>query len=386
MSYKDINRKAYNELADHYKKRRSDKGQYEESSDYLAGLLHSGYHVSINECRVLEIGPGAGNILRCFENLGSKVFAVELSENIIELCKEIAPNTIYFNRDVFELDFGEDKFDLVYMGAIIHLFPKNMAFPLLKKVRHWIKPSGRLFLNTTISNKSSEGIEIKKDAKGQVARYRSHWSETEFSSLIDKLMMDVIRKSYTLEMDRDKKWLGITCVKPEQDIVEDEPKFKGKTLSILNRKIKLNNQTIDFEVINRPKVALIIPFIDSDTIIFTRQFRSAINQYVLELPAGKSNFGEKIEETAMRELQEETGYTSSNLTYLTSFYSSLHMSNEKIYVFIAKDLVRSEKSLGDKEFIKLEKRNIFELVDNNVLIDAKSYIAIAELKKLIYDE
>ena len=67
---------------------------------------------------------------------------------------------------------------------------------------------------------------------------------------------------------------------------------------------------------NAPDGVLILAMTERDEIILVEQFRPAINQYTLEIPAGSIDPDETPEEAAARELLEETGYTCKNLTPL----------------------------------------------------------------------
>ena len=115
------------------------------------------------------------------------------------------------------------------------------------------------------------------------------------------------------------------------------------------------------------------------------QFRSAINQSILEFPAGKKEHGESILQTAERELEEETGFKSENFSYLTTFYTAPHMTNEKVTVFVCRDLKEGSLKHANKEFISVYFKDALDLIMSGALIDAKSYIAIAELNRQVYD-
>src|SRR5699024_8175858 len=82
----------------------------------------------------------------------------------------------------------------------------------------------------------------------------------------------------------------------------------------------------------------IIPVTPDDTIIFVRQYRKPLEKTIIEIPAGKLEQGERPEITAIRELEEETGYTTNNLSFITSFYTSPGFADELMHIYISTDL------------------------------------------------
>ncbi|MBC8932748.1 NUDIX hydrolase, partial [Escherichia coli] len=66
----------------------------------------------------------------------------------------------------------------------------------------------------------------------------------------------------------------------------------------------------------------------------------------IEIPAGKMEPGEDPLVTARRELEEETGFQSDDLTYLTSFYTSPGFANELLHIYVARDLRKMEQPLA----------------------------------------
>ena len=78
-----------------------------------------------------------------------------------------------------------------------------------------------------------------------------------------------------------------------------------------------------------------IPLTAEGKIVLVKQFRKPLEQVILEIPAGKIDPGEEnqLETTAMRELEEETGYRAGQLTYINSMYLSPGFANEKLALF-----------------------------------------------------
>lgn len=117
-------------------------------------------------------------------------------------------------------------------------------------------------------------------------------------------------------------------------------------------------------------------------VIFVKQFRKPAEKPLLEIPAGKLEKGEERVAAAKRELEEETGYIADNLELIAEMYGSPGYSNEKVTIYLAKDLKTGEMHLDEDEFINLETYSIDELkrlLDDKEVEDAKTIIAIQHL-------
>jgi NTP pyrophosphohydrolases including oxidative damage repair enzymes len=110
-----------------------------------------------------------------------------------------------------------------------------------------------------------------------------------------------------------------------------------------------------------------------------KQFRHAIDRWIWELPAGKLEDNEAPELTAMRELEEESGYTAKDWQDLGMIYSSPGVFNEKLYLYLAQSLTKSETNLESHEFIEvhwISLESAYQWALNNTINDAKSVISI----------
>ena len=205
--YVQINKAVYDALAKEYAFRRDNLSEYSESAEYLGGSLLQ--KVSKRDClNVLEIGPGAGQILKYFEDNGCRTIGVELSQEMTHLCRIQSPNSIIINGDIADINFMPEQFDLIYMGALIHLFPVEDATTLLKNVWKWLKYDGFIFVNTTCHSISQEGFSKKKDYSKQILRFRRYWREEDFERFISENNFSIVEKLYTYERDRRKKWVA----------------------------------------------------------------------------------------------------------------------------------------------------------------------------------
>jgi ADP-ribose pyrophosphatase len=131
-----------------------------------------------------------------------------------------------------------------------------------------------------------------------------------------------------------------------------------------------------------PESVAILPIIDKNKIVMVRQFRYAINEYSWEIPAGGLKPNESSEKAALRELFEETGYKAGNIHYVYSFYLSNSMSNERMHLYQADDLVKSDTHIHgelletDMEIKIFEVSELQKMLDSQILTDAPSLIAV----------
>lgn len=102
--------------------------------------------------------------------------------------------------------------------------------------------------------------------------------------------------------------------------------------------VQLPNGTIidDFYVIVRPDIALVLPITPDDHVLFVRQYRHGVGKILLELPAGSfDSTCEDAETAVLRELREETGYTSDRITPLAILYDNPVKDTNRIHLFRA---------------------------------------------------
>ncbi|MEA5551375.1 NUDIX hydrolase [Anabaena cylindrica UHCC 0172] len=117
-----------------------------------------------------------------------------------------------------------------------------------------------------------------------------------------------------------------------------------------------NGQIIDDYFISiKPDIALILPITNQQEIIFVRQYRHAVGDFFLELPAGSFNSTtESAETAAIRELREETGYTTQNLQKIATLYDKPSKDTNQIHLFLAENVVKvGEQNLDITEEIEI---------------------------------
>lgn len=164
-----------------------------------------------------------------------------------------------------------------------------------------------------------------------------------------------------------------------EKIIKTIPIYNGKILDLQRNLVSLPNDELAFrEIVKHKEGVCIIPVID-DEIIFVSQFRSGAEKILLELPAGIVDENESPLDAAIRELQEETKYSSTNITYLGGYYSSPGFTNELVHLYLAEDLFESPLQEDTDEFIELFRYNtkqIKRLLTSNSIADMKTALGL----------
>ena len=167
----------------------------------------------------------------------------------------------------------------------------------------------------------------------------------------------------------------------EEKTIKSKDIYDGAVLKLRKDKVRLpdKNQTYR-EIIEHSGGVTILAKNENNKILMVKQYRKAVEKILLELPAGKLDEGEEPAECAKRELWEETGYKPEKVEKLFSFYTTPGYSDEKLHLYIAKDL---QFDPGDRldpgEFIEhafLDPADVMERIKNEKIIDGKTIVGL----------
>ena len=165
----------------------------------------------------------------------------------------------------------------------------------------------------------------------------------------------------------------------KEKLIHRAPAFEGRMLHVFDDEVEIHGHKTTREVVLHPGASAIIPVTGDGEILFVRQYRYAVEQPLLEIPAGKLDYiGEDPREAALRELREETGAVASELIPLGPFYPTCAYSTEVIQMFLARGLSFGERELDEDEFLnvfRLPLRELVEKVLNGEIPDAKTQAA-----------
>lgn len=158
--------------------------------------------------------------------------------------------------------------------------------------------------------------------------------------------------------------------------------FKGRILRLRVDEVELpDGKRSSREVVEHSGAVVVIPVLDNGNIILVKQYRHAVGEFLLELPAGKVEEGDgELGECARRELLEETNYSAERFEKIIEFYSSPGMTTEKMHLFIARGLKPERHDRCDfDEFISRAEYSLAEILDmilKNEITDAKTILGI----------
>jgi len=172
-------------------------------------------------------------------------------------------------------------------------------------------------------------------------------------------------------------------------------KFKEKTLSrntvFVGRILKLRVDAVELpggrrsrrEVVEHAGAVAIVPVTDKGEVLLVRQYRYPVENELLEIPAGKLEKGEEPLDCARRELSEETGWEAKKWKQLYCYYSSPGFSNEKLYMFYARELEYKGQHPDEEENLEVVKvpfHRALEMIKEGTICDGKTIIGLLSLK------
>lgn len=178
------------------------------------------------------------------------------------------------------------------------------------------------------------------------------------------------------------------------DLIEktifSEEIFDGKVVKLRVETVKLPDGSIQTrEVIRHPGGVGVIAIDDENNVLMVKQFRPGAKGVLLEIPAGKLEYGENPEECGRRELSEETGFIANEFSHLAKFYVTPAYCEEIINIYFARNLVPSKQNLDEGEFLdvlKIPFDELYSMVINNEITDGKTIIAVLKLKEFLTKE
>ena len=159
-----------------------------------------------------------------------------------------------------------------------------------------------------------------------------------------------------------------------------ETLYAGRVFSVERQHVvEPNGSHSTKDIVRHPGSAVILPVLDDGAIVLIRQFRVAINQEVWELPAGTRDDKETFLQTARRELKEETGFRAAKWKKLVDYFPSPGFLNERMAIFVARDLEAGSASPEEDEQISVKPvsmKGAVRMIKEGKICDSKTLIGI----------
>jgi len=168
-------------------------------------------------------------------------------------------------------------------------------------------------------------------------------------------------------------------------LISSKLAYKGRVFDVYVNTLQEPNGSIQKRDVIRHSGSVVILAIDESKnpadpeVILERQYRQAIGEFLLELPAGRVEPGESLLAAAKREMIEETGYRAKKWTPLTRYFASPGFLGEWMQIFLARDIregVAKPEADEEIETLRIPLSEAMELVRSNKIRDGKSLVGL----------
>lgn len=167
---------------------------------------------------------------------------------------------------------------------------------------------------------------------------------------------------------------------PGEIVTDSRQVFDGKLIKVRVDEVRMPDGSVHRrEVVEHPGAVAIVPVLPSGEIVLVRQYRHAIGQQTLELPAGTREPGEEPLQTAIRELREETGYRSDSVRELVRFFVSPGWANEELIVYVANDITPGQDHPEPDEdlwVVNVRPEDVATWIKRGEIVDAKTMVGL----------
>jgi ADP-ribose pyrophosphatase len=167
----------------------------------------------------------------------------------------------------------------------------------------------------------------------------------------------------------------------KETVVAARTVYEGRYLRAEERTVRLpDGREARREIVVPPNAVGVLPITDDGTVYLVRQYRTALERAILEIPAGILEPGENPEQTARRECGEEIGLYPARLDPLVGYYHSVGFSTGRIQVYLGRDLRPAPHAKPDgTEFLEIVTMPFEELlarVQGGDIVDSKTLLAV----------
>ena len=168
--------------------------------------------------------------------------------------------------------------------------------------------------------------------------------------------------------------------------VSGEVLFDGKVVRVERDQIVLESGEKSMrEVVYNNGGVGVLAFTEKEEVILVKQFRYPSQEDLYEIPGGRQEKGEDYCVSGLRELKEETGYVSNDVSYFGYLYPTVAYCAEVIHLVVAKNCVFEKQCLDEGEYVDVELipfETVKEMIYRNEIKDAKTLIALLKYDSL----
>ncbi|MEM2884710.1 MAG: NUDIX hydrolase [Thermoproteota archaeon] len=165
----------------------------------------------------------------------------------------------------------------------------------------------------------------------------------------------------------------------KSEVLASKVVYRGRLINLRLDTVRVGKKNVEREVVEHPGAAAVIPLLGHDRLLLVRQYREAVGEILLEVPAGTIRPGEGAADCAARELSEETGYSCGNMRKAFSCYLAPGYSNELLHVFLAEKLAAGKPSPERDENLRsvpVASSTAKRMIEQGKIRDAKTIAAI----------
>lgn len=168
-------------------------------------------------------------------------------------------------------------------------------------------------------------------------------------------------------------------------LLATERRYQGRILHLDLDTVEFpDRSTGQLEMIRHPGASAVVPLVDTletanPRVVLLRQFRHAADGMIWEIPAGRLDPGEVPDACARRELLEEAGMRAGFLEPLTTILTTPGFTDERIHLFLARDLHTEEHRREPDEFMEVHIRpwsDVMSMVEQGEIRDGKTLVAL----------
>ena len=174
-------------------------------------------------------------------------------------------------------------------------------------------------------------------------------------------------------MDRDLKEI----------VTASKTIYQGKILTLRVDRVIANGHETNREIVDKGGAVAIVALKEDGKVVMVRQWRIAVEEALLEIPAGLMEPGEDPLACAKRELEEETGYQAESWSLMAQFYPSAGFCNEYVYIYLARFLTPGKTHPDETENIQVleyDLDQLFAMIETGEIHDGKTVAGISLAK------